>query len=292
MMGYDLLDDSFYTVYEDVDTTPVKIQLPLDDEPVELDWAEGVFENGTPLVKDNTLKPDDSQRGRGNGSIEDEWFNYPTLQQQETEEIENPETVDWTTLTPPEQSNEPGAEPTPEKPNDRIYNPNPTPTQTNPTQAPVDNARRAGKYKIKPTLGGNQRRAMDFFVSKNLPVHVAAGIVGNLMLESGDTSLNTTTNLGDRGSAYGMAQWRLDRRQQLKRFAANRGKPMSDFETQLEFVWYELNNGYSSVLQKLLRCKTPKEATTIFMNSYEKPSSDPNVNGIAKRVKYAESLVV
>lgn len=153
---------------------------------------------------------------------------------------------------------------------------------------------------IKPStsIGDRQKYAMDFFISKGLEPHQAAGIVGNLMLESGDKTLNKTDAIGDKkfgpaGSSYGIAQWRLDRRTGLKNFAAKRGKPMSDFETQLEYVWEEINSSQKpyKVLEGLLNSKTAEEAAESFMKSFERPSSDPKINGIEKRKKYAKSLL-
>lgn len=147
-------------------------------------------------------------------------------------------------------------------------------------------------------MKGNQKVAYDFFINKGLQPHQAAGIVGNLMLESGDMSLNKTDNIGDRdkgpnGSSYGIAQWRLDRRTALKNFAAKRGKPMSDLITQLEFLWDEMNGSQKKfkVLEGLMNSSTVEEATASFMNTFERPNSNPKINGIDKRIKYAKSLL-
>lgn len=122
-------------------------------------------------------------------------------------------------------------------------------------------------------------------------------IVGNFMIESGDPTLTKTDNIGDKnlgpkGSAYGIGQWREDRRTALKNFAAKRGKPMSDFITQLEFAWDEMNGSqkYYKVLENLMNSKTIEEATENFMNTYERPNKNPKINGLASRIGYAKSL--
>ena len=155
-------------------------------------------------------------------------------------------------------------------------------------------------------LKGRPKQAVEFFKSKfinelNLDEQTASrsakAIVGNLMLESGDSTLTKTDNIGDKdkgpnGSSYGMGQWRLDRRTALKNFATKLGKPMSDFNTQLEFIWNEMNGsqkGYK-VLEKLINSSTIEEATTSFMNTFERPNSNPKINGINTRIKYAKSL--
>lgn len=151
---------------------------------------------------------------------------------------------------------------------------------------------------VNKNISGRPKQALDFFIKNGFSQHAAAAIVGNLMLESGDPTLNKTDNIGDKklgpnGSSYGMGQWRLDRRTALKNFAAKRGKPMSDFETQLEFVLDEINNGQKQykILEGLNNAKTVEEATTSFMNTFERPNKDPKINGIQKRIKYAKSLL-
>jgi Phage tail lysozyme len=67
------------------------------------------------------------------------------------------------------------------------------------------------------------------------PVQSAA-LAGNIQQESGfDPS---RLNAGEGG--IGFIQWRLDRRQDLRAFAAARGKPETDFDTQLDFLASEM----------------------------------------------------
>ena len=149
------------------------------------------------------------------------------------------------------------------------------------------------------------KQAVDFFKSKLKSINFsdeqsdrgARAIVGNFMCESGDPTLNKTSSIGDKnlgpkGSAYGMGQWRLDRRDALIKFASKRGKPISDFNTQLEFAWEEMVNSQKSfkILEGLANSKTIEEATESFMNTFERPNKDPKVNAISKRIKFAKSL--
>lgn len=138
-------------------------------------------------------------------------------------------------------------------------------------------------YTTKQDLQGNKKRAMEFFQSKGLSAHQAAGIVGNLITES---SLNTTIK-GDGGKAFGLAQWHPDRQQGLKALAKKRGTDISDFDTQLEYIWEELNTGYKSALSRILNSRNTKEATTAFMTHYEKPG----IPHFEKRLKEAEALL-
>ena len=124
--------------------------------------------------------------------------------------------------------------------------------------------------------------AMNFFISKGLSKHAAAGIIGNLMVES-----NLKTNIkGDGGKAFGLAQWHPDRQIGLKALAKKFGTDVSDFNTQLEYIWQELNTTHKSALQHLLKSTNSKEATIAFMRHFEKPGK-PNLQ---KRINFAISL--
>lgn len=139
-------------------------------------------------------------------------------------------------------------------------------------------------YTTKQDLKGNKKRAMEFFQSKGLNAHQAAGIVGNLIVES---ALNTTIK-GDGGKAFGLAQWHPDRQKGLKALAQKRGTDISDFDTQLEYVWEELNSpGYKLALNGILNSRNAKEATTAFMKHFEKPG----IPHFEKRLKEAETLL-
>lgn len=137
---------------------------------------------------------------------------------------------------------------------------------------------------VKQDLQGSKKRAMEFFQSKGLNAYQAAGIVGNLIVES---SLNTTIK-GDGGKAFGLAQWHPDRQKGLKSLAQKRNTDISDFDTQLEYVWEELNSGYKTALNKIMSSKNAKEATTAFMKHYEKPG----ILNFERRLQEAESLLL
>ncbi|MGJ4928157.1 phage tail tip lysozyme [Bradyrhizobium sp. HKCCYLS2038] len=65
----------------------------------------------------------------------------------------------------------------------------------------------------------------------------AAALAGNILQEShGDP-----TSLNSKEGAYGLLQWRLDRRQGLENFAASRGTSASDPNTQLDYIGVEMS---------------------------------------------------
>lgn len=142
-------------------------------------------------------------------------------------------------------------------------------------------------------------RGMEFFQSKGLTRDQAAGLVGNLVGESG---LNPTArNPGDGrdgSDSIGSGQWNAERAQSLRRFAAARGKDWTDYDTQLEFIWYELTTGEggnAGVLDKLRRARTVDEATAVIANDYERPKGSGRgnpalISGWSARLSAAQRL--
>lgn len=103
--------------------------------------------------------------------------------------------------------------------------------------------------------------AMNFFQAKGLAKHQAAGLVGNLIRESG---LNISA-VNPYSGAVGIAQWLGSRK---KRLFNTYGKNPS-FEQQLEFVWQELNSSHKKGLQALLNSQTVDEAAANAFGYYE-----------------------
>lgn len=169
---------------------------------------------------------------------------------------------------------------------DKMIHDNPTPTYS--VEPPVTN------YTPNESVKGNSKQALDFFYKKlleknkgkkdaeSLSYIQAAGMVGNLIQESG---LNTGIR-GDGGRAIGIAQWHPDRQAGLKELAKSKGTKITDFNTQLEYVWHELNNTEKKAFNALLNSKTIDQATEAFMK-FERPG-DPQFE---KRLSYAKSLL-
>ena len=107
----------------------------------------------------------------------------------------------------------------------------------------------------------NVEKALKYFMGKGLARHQAAGLVGNLMRESG---LNPSI-VNSSSGAYGIAQWLGDRKKKL--FAKYGSKPTLD--QQLDYVWEELNSSHKSGLRHLLASKNAEEAARMGMGYYE-----------------------
>lgn len=134
----------------------------------------------------------------------------------------------------------------------------------------------------KTNTSTSKNKAYQFFLSKGLSPHHAAGIVGNLYAESGlnHKAVNPTSG------AYGYAQWLGSRKKAL---FAKYGKNPTE-EQQLEFLWEELNTTEKSAFNRLLQTQSVEEATNSFMKHFERPSQREMASSISKRIKFAKSL--
>lgn len=124
---------------------------------------------------------------------------------------------------------------------------------------------------------------MDYFVEKGLTPQQSAGIVGNMQRESG---LNPGIQEYGSGIGFGLVQWSFDRRTQLANFAAEQGKPASDMQTQLDFIWKELNTTERATLDAFRSNPNMSagEAAQVFCQKYERPG----VVAMGERVGAAE----
>ena len=111
---------------------------------------------------------------------------------------------------------------------------------------------------------GTPEAAMAFFISRGWTREQAAGIAGNLRAES---SFNPRAH--NRGEdARGIAQWRLERIRNFQRWAG-RDILDSSFETQLEFVQYELMNTHRRAGERLRNTTTVEDAAAVVDQFYE-----------------------
>ncbi|WP_416561636.1 phage tail tip lysozyme [Nocardia testacea] len=122
----------------------------------------------------------------------------------------------------------------------------------------------------------------DYLIKKGFTPAQAAGILGNLQVESGfDTG---AYNPGE--GAIGLAQWLGGRRANLEAFAASRGLKVTDWETQLDFMVYELEHSESGAMNKLKSTTTAGDAAAVFDQYYERSSGAAR----GQRVANAESI--
>ena len=142
---------------------------------------------------------------------------------------------------------------------------------------------------VQPAPQDNARAAFDYYVSQGLPPHQAAGIVGALQGESGQGLNPNAVNRGDGrdgSDSIGVGQWNSTRAQALKEFAASKGMPWNDLNTQLEFLHQELKGPERGAYDRLIAAKTPEEAGQAML-AFERPKDWNKPGAHPERAQYA-----
>ncbi|AWI90282.1 hypothetical protein C0214_19685 [Methylobacterium sp. DM1] len=116
------------------------------------------------------------------------------------------------------------------------------------------------------------RQGFDFFVSQGYSPAAAAGILGNFVQESRLNPGARNPGDGTDGSdSIGLGQWNSGRAQNLSRFSRANGLNPQDFETQLRFTDWELQNTHRGARDALMSAKNPTEAAAAFVTQFERP---------------------
>ena len=158
------------------------------------------------------------------------------------------------------------------------------------------------------TQEDRERIIWEFLSDKLGNAYGTAGVMGNLYAESGlrPTNLQNTfekklectdedyTAAVDSGAydnfvkdsaGYGLAQWTYwSRKEALLEFAQTQCKSIGDLAMQLDFLWKELSENYSSLLKILQTASSVEVASTAVLTQYERPAD----MGEAVRAKRAE----
>lgn len=120
-------------------------------------------------------------------------------------------------------------------------------------------------------LSSNEEAAYHFFVAKGLKDFQAAGIVGNLIQESG---VSPTISEENGGPGRGIAQWSEGGRwnashdDNVEWYAAREGASRYSLTLQLEFIWFELTT-YGYGYSELRGSSTLSEAEYAFQRDFE-----------------------
>lgn len=140
-----------------------------------------------------------------------------------------------------------------------------------------------------------------------------AGIMGNLKAESNleptnlQNTYNSSLHMSDAEytsavdsntyigfvtdkAGYGLAQWTYwSRKAQLLMFCRKNEKSIGDLDCQLEFLFTELKNNYSSLYKELKSCKSVEDASDAILMKYERPADMGN-SVINLRRKYSTTI--
>ena len=120
-------------------------------------------------------------------------------------------------------------------------------------------------------LFANDHAVYDYFVGKGLTSFQAAGIVGNLDQESGDSP----TAVQPGGPGRGLAQWSTGGRwdtgssDNLTAYAGAHGMSVWSLNLQLDFIWYELTSFPGYGLAALKATTNVTDAVVVFQNKFE-----------------------
>ena len=128
------------------------------------------------------------------------------------------------------------------------------------------------KYKLG-SVDGRIEYAMDFFTERGFTKQAAAGIVGNLLAESG---INPKSEQYGGGPGRGIAQWSVGQRwQTYLKFAENRNLDPLDLDAQLRFVIHEMPSQMGESAKTIKTMTDAIAAAKLFMDKYERPGK-PN----------------
>ncbi len=116
------------------------------------------------------------------------------------------------------------------------------------------------------------KQLYDYFTEKGFTKAQAAGILGNMQTES---SFRTNAyNASEQ--AIGLCQWENSRRTQLEQFAAQQGKPVTDWRVQVDFMMHEFNTTEKRAFAALKATQTPEQAAKAFQSKYERSAALTN----------------
>jgi hypothetical protein len=140
--------------------------------------------------------------------------------------------------------------------------------------------------KIQKRIGkiGQSAEAMEvleFLIDKGLSVAGAAGIAGNMQVES----QFKTDALGDKGTSIGLVQWHASRKDALFSWCESKSLDPLAVESQLKFLWFELETKFKSLTSYLKTAEDPRDAAYQFADIFENPTSISS-----KRMDYAEQF--
>ncbi len=158
----------------------------------------------------------------------------------------------------------------------------------------------------------NEEKAWNFLILHGLTPIQAAGMMGNLqseahfeprlvqythrncrgeVSEAGKPSSLCDYIVVDGDTGYGLAQWTTSGRQQaLHEFAAGRKTIDGNIDTQLEFLWLELNTTFkNSVLGPLRNTNDLTIATDIVLKKFECPRPCVNIIKDPSNKSYQEA---
>ena len=131
---------------------------------------------------------------------------------------------------------------------------------------------------------------MTFLKNKGLSTSQAAGIAGNMQIESG---FNPKA-VGDSGTSFGIVQWHGENGDNLKKWCEKNGYKWDSMQGQLEFLWWELKHHQAKTLSAMRTQSNPRDAAYVFAKMFERPAHIGNNRADAAEEiydNYTESVI-
>lgn len=132
-------------------------------------------------------------------------------------------------------------------------------------------------------MASNVETTYRFLRGKGLTPAQAAGVVGGLQGESGQ-SLSTTA-VNPSSGAYGIGQWLGGRKSALM----SRKNP-SSLSTQLNHLWDELQGPERGAYSQLKKAKSIDQAVDAWVRGFERPSASEIASSIGSRKQSARTV--
>ena len=147
----------------------------------------------------------------------------------------------------------------------------------------------------------NMEKIYNYFIGKGLTPEQAAGVLGNISVESGGNPLNAQvgpdtkdpTQFGTAvgiGKAWGLIQWDAGGRSLEYAKQAGVSGPIYELLTQLDIVWWHMNNSSPTSSQNMYadyqHTKTVAEATSMYEQRME-GAGEPHLDVRIERAQEA-----
>lgn len=129
----------------------------------------------------------------------------------------------------------------------------------------------------------NAMYAMRYLIGNGFNKEQAAGIVGNLMQESGGGTFDLGLNATD-GTAQGIAQWQGSRLENLRNFQRDRFNGEDTLDSQLAFLVYEMQDSEKGAYNQIKGTNNARDAAYVTDKYYERSAGTER----GKRMDYAQ----
>lgn len=139
----------------------------------------------------------------------------------------------------------------------------------------------------------NAGKVFNAFIAEGFTPNQAAGVVGNLMQESGGGTKNlsptASNNIGN--GHYGIAQWdKKNRWPAVSAYIRSIGKDPNSIDGQIAGLIWELKNKERPSYDALKKAKSAEQAAIVWLNKFERSGEVPGQAGFDNRVLYASRI--